>query len=116
MRRAAAILPIVLLAIAVGCGGSSHGGTKGDQAESSPFTYNASAPLHYVDRGVVNHGYPIAVHDVSFTSSGKRVDAMLAVPPGNGPFPGVVYLHGTAATAPSCSCRRRGWPPVASWR
>ena len=50
---------------------------------------------HYVDRGVVNHGYPIAVHDVSFTSSGKRVDAMLVVPPGKGPFPAVVYLHGT---------------------
>ena len=65
------------------------------QAESSPFAYDASAPLHYVDRGVVNHGYPIAVHDVSFTSSGKRVDAMLAVPPGKGPFPAVVYLHGT---------------------
>ena len=95
MRRAAAILPIVLLAIAAGCGGSPTGDTKGDQAESSPFTYDASAPLHYVDRGVVNHGYPIAVHDVSFTSSGKRVDAMLAVPPGKGPFPAVVYLHGT---------------------
>ena len=79
------------------CGvwGFTRGDTKGDQAESSPFTYDASAPLHYVDRGVVNHGYPIAVHDVSFTSSGKRVDAMLAVPPGKGPFPAVVYLHGT---------------------
>ena len=64
-------------------------------SESTPFSYDASAPLHYVDRGVVNHGYPIAVHDVSFTSSGQRVDAMLAVPPGKGPFPGVVYLHGT---------------------
>jgi dienelactone hydrolase len=95
MRRATAILPIVLLAIAAGCGGSPAGDTKGALAESSPFTYDASAPLHYVDRGVVNHGYPIAVHDVSFMSSGKRVDAMLAVPPGKGPFPAVVYLHGT---------------------
>src|SRR4051812_27340883 len=95
MRRAAAILPIVLLAIAAGCGGSPAGSTKNDQPDSSPFTYDASAPLQYVDRGVVNHGYPIAVHDVSFTSSGKRVDAMLALPPGKGPFPAVVYLHGT---------------------
>jgi dienelactone hydrolase len=96
MRRAAAILPIVLLAIAAGCGSSPAGGTKSDQAERSPFTYDASAPLHYVDRGVVNRGYPIAVHDVSFTSTGgRRVDAMLALPPGPGPFPAVVYLHGT---------------------
>jgi dienelactone hydrolase len=96
MRRAVAILPVVvLLAIAAGCGSSPDRGTESDQPESSPFTYNASAPLHYVDRGVVNHGYPIAVHDVSFTSAGRRVDAMLAVPPGKGPFPGVVYLHGT---------------------
>ena len=79
-----------IVAITGGCGGS-----KSDQAERSPFTYDASAPLHYVDRGVVNHGYPIAVHDVSFTSSGKRIDGMFVVPPGKGPFPAVVYLHGT---------------------
>ena len=96
MRRAAAILSVpVMLAIAAGCGGSHSDATKSNQSESSPFTYAASAPLHYVDRSVVNHGYPIAVHDVAFTSSGKRVDAMLVVPPGKGPFPAVVYLHGT---------------------
>ena len=58
-------------------------------ARSSPFAYDATAPLHYVDRGVVNHGYPIKVHDVSFTSAGRRVDGLLAVPPGKGPFPAV---------------------------
>jgi dienelactone hydrolase len=96
MRRAAAILPaVVLLAIAAGCGGSPSGGSQAQAPESSPFAYNASAPLDYTDRGVVNHGYPIAVHDVSYASGGKTVDAMLAVPPGKGPFPAVVYLHGT---------------------
>jgi dienelactone hydrolase len=88
--KALALL-VALLVVTAGCGASSH-----DIAEqSTPFAYDASAPLDYADHGVVNHGYPIAVHDVSFTSSGKRVDAMLVVPPGKGPFPAVVYLHGT---------------------
>jgi dienelactone hydrolase len=87
--KALALL-VALLIVTAGCGGSSH-----DKAEqSSPFTYDGSVPLGYVDRGVVNHGYPIAVHDVAYTSAGKRIDAMLVVPPGKGPFPGVVYLHG----------------------
>jgi dienelactone hydrolase len=88
--KALALL-VTLLVVTAGCGGSSH-----DTAEqSTPFAYDASAPLDYADHGVVNHGYPIVVHDVSFTSSGKRIDAMLAIPPGKGPFPAVVYLHGT---------------------
>lgn len=81
----------MVLAVAAGCGSSS----EAEPADTTPFAYDASAPLRYVDRGVVNHGYAIAVHDVSFTSAGKRIDAMLVVPPGKGPFPGVVYLHGT---------------------
>ena len=76
--------------VATGCGASKESGTS-----STPFSYDAGSDLHYVDRGVVNHGYPIAVHDVAYTSDGQRIDAMLAVPPGKGPFPGVVYLHGT---------------------
>jgi dienelactone hydrolase len=88
--KALALL-VALLVVTAGCGASSHEIAE----QSTPFAYDASAPLDYADHGVVNHGYPIAVHDVSFTSSGKRVDAMLVVPPGKGPFPAVVYLHGT---------------------
>ena len=88
--KALALL-VALLVVAAGCGGSSHNIAE----QSTPFAYDASAPLDYADHGVVNHGYPIVVHDVSFTSSGERVDAMLVVPPGKGPFPAVVYLHGT---------------------
>src|SRR4029079_12747654 len=84
------LLLAVVAVVATGCGAS-----KDKAAASSPFSYDASAPLNYADRGVVNHGYPIAVHDVSYTSGGKTIDAMLAVPPGKGPFPAVVYLHGT---------------------
>jgi dienelactone hydrolase len=43
----------------------------------------------------VNHGYPIKIRDVSFAGpDGERVAAYLIVPPGKGPFPAVIYLHG----------------------
>jgi dienelactone hydrolase len=78
-------------ALSAGCGGSN----SEPSSEPTPFDYDATAPLAYRDKGVVNHGYPIKVHDVSFTSGGRRVAALLAVPPGDGPFPGVLYLHGS---------------------
>lgn len=86
-------IAICAAAVAVaGCGGPS----STDRAEPGPFAYDTSAPLRYVDRGRVNHGYPIAVHDVSFAlPDGRRVSGLLVVPPGKGPFPGVVYLHGS---------------------
>ncbi len=44
----------------------------------------------------MNHNYPIKVHDITYTSAGgRKVDGLLAVPPGKGPFPAVVYLHGS---------------------
>jgi dienelactone hydrolase len=87
-------IAVILLAAAAGvagCGESTH-----DDAANPPFAYDASAPLHFVDRGRVNHDYPIAVDDVSYSlPDGHRVDGLLIVPPGRGPFPAVVYLHGS---------------------
>jgi dienelactone hydrolase len=85
------LILLVVAAGVVGCGGS-----RDKSVRPGPFAYDASAPLAYVDRGVVNHGYPIKVHDVTFTGAGgRKVDGLLAVPPGKGPFPAVVYLHGS---------------------
>ena len=90
MRRHALIL---LCAAALGgCGGS---GSDDQAARSDLYAYDASRPLEYRDAGVVNHGYPVKIHDVSYAGpNGERVAAFLAVPPGKGPFPAVVYLHG----------------------
>jgi len=97
----------MLLALASGCGGSgahvSSGAatavtTSGDARE---FAYDAAKPLGYVDHGRVNRrGYPIAVHAVSYAAGSDRLNAYLLLPPGRGPFPGVVYLHaaGTSST------------------
>ncbi len=90
MRALSAILAVLTMAT-VGCGGGGE-----QKVAESPFAYDTAAPLQYVDRGRVNKNYPIAVRDVSYaTPSGNRIDAMLVVPPGKGPFPGVVYLHGS---------------------
>ena len=71
---------------------------RGKTAATHPslFGYDRSAPLAFRDRGPVNHGYPIQVRDVSYASPrGGRVSAYLVVPPGKGPFPAVLYLHGS---------------------
>ena len=48
-----------------------------------------------VDRGRVNADSPIVVRDVSYASRGRRVRAFLVLPPGPGPFPAVIYAHGS---------------------
>jgi dienelactone hydrolase len=84
-------LAIAVLALS-GCGGG--GGAKAP-AQRSLFDYDHSAPLRFQDRGPINRGYPVQVRDVSYASpGGGRVTAFLVVPPGKGPFPGVLYLHG----------------------
>jgi dienelactone hydrolase len=89
MLRIGLALGVVLLAS--GCGGGKAAATR-----PSLFAYDRSAPLGLRDRGRVNRSYPIQVRDVSYTSPrGGRVSAFLVVPPGKGPFPGVLYLHGS---------------------
>ncbi len=88
-RGLGAGLAFALIALA-GCGGA---GTP------STFAYDRSAPLRFADAGVVNHNYPIRIHDVSFASARSgRVHAYLAVPPGKGPFPAVIWAHGSGGT------------------
>jgi len=82
-----------LLAAAAGCGGSgTH--RPAPRPAANPFSYDARQPLHFADRGRVNHGYPIAVRDVSYTSGRDRIAALLVLPPRRGRLPAVVYLHG----------------------
>ena len=84
-RSAALVVALVGLAVAAGAAAGAGG----------PFSYDAGQPLRFVDRGRVNHGYPIAVHDISYTSGKDRIDGLLVIPPRRGRLPAVVYLHGT---------------------
>lgn len=59
--------------------------------------YDASAPLDLVEEAPAElDADGISVQDVSWASpGGGRVSAWLVVPPGSGPFAGIVYLHGS---------------------
>ena len=70
--------------------------TPADGIPRLDFSYDASQPLAYDDRGRINkRSYPIAVHDVSFESGGSRVKGYLLLPPGEGRRPAVVFVHGS---------------------
>jgi dienelactone hydrolase len=107
--RIGATVAAVALAVAVaGCGGGGGGNTTTTSAGPTLFDYSASAPLGYRDAGVVPGTNP-KVHDVSFTSPrGGRVSGYLTVPPGKGPFPAVIFLHGSGGS-------RRNFVSEASW-
>ena len=79
----AALLGALALA---GCGGEGR--------DEGPFAYDDSRPLAFRDNGVVDPDYPVAVHNVSFDSAGDRIEAFLVVPPGAGPWPAAIYVHG----------------------
>jgi dienelactone hydrolase len=87
------VLVLVLAAAAAGCGGSTE-----PPRQQSPFEYDASQPLFFVDRGSVNEDASISVHDVSFTSGADRIDAYTVRPRKRGPRPGVVYVHGAGGS------------------
>jgi dienelactone hydrolase len=99
--NAAARSALVAIAacLAAGCGGgSAHRSDAPPQAKQQPrltFDYRTSAPIGYVDQGVVARDGSIAVHDVAFTSSGQRVDGYLVEQPGSGRRPAVVLVHGS---------------------
>jgi dienelactone hydrolase len=83
---------LAALCLLAGCGSSSA-------QTPSTFAYDRHESFDYVDKGVVNHGYPIKIHDVSFASARSgRVHAYLVVPPGKGPFPAVIWAHGSGVT------------------
>lgn len=87
LARGVAALSLGVVAMISGaCGGSGS-------ATAVAFPYDDSAPLDVVDTGVVNAGYPIAVHDVAYNSGDDRVEAYVIVPPGSGERPAVLYLH-----------------------
>jgi dienelactone hydrolase len=83
----AAALALALLLAVCGCGSESS---------ATPFDYDATAPLRFVDYGQVNDNNTISVRDVSFgIPDGRQVEGFLVIPSGVGPFPGAVFLHGS---------------------
>jgi fermentation-respiration switch protein FrsA (DUF1100 family) len=62
------------------------------------YDYDRSAPLELQETGVeVRDG--VSVHDISYASPrGGRVPGYLVVPPGAGPFAGIIFMHGAGGS------------------
>jgi dienelactone hydrolase len=92
------LLGLMLLLVLAGCGG---GGDGDDTAPAPPgrFDYDRNADVGFEDAGRVNRNYPIEIRQVSYASPGGRgrVTGFLVRPPGEGPFPAVLLMHGAAA-------------------
>lgn len=97
MLAARAVAPFAACAVIwAGCSGGDRAAPTQAPRPPSTATFDyASAPVSLVDRGRVNRNYPIEVRDVSYASGRRRVSAFLVVPPGRGPFPAVIYAHGS---------------------
>ena len=94
VRAAGAFLGLLFAALA-GCGGGDRDGEPASRpAAASLFSYDRSQPL-----GLEVEDGGGQVREISYASPrGGRVRGFLVVPPGRGPFPAVVYLHGAGGT------------------
>lgn len=98
MSGRALAAPALVVAVLAGCG-ESHANNELPRSLARLYAYDRGAPLRLRDHAVINPTYPIKVHDVDYASPrGGRVPAFLVVPPGKGPFPGVVFMHGSGGT------------------
>ena len=57
------------------------------------FSYNQKAPLNQEEAGI-EYRNGVSVHDISYAGLKEgRIRAYLVVPPGNGPFAGIIFVH-----------------------
>jgi dienelactone hydrolase len=121
VRRPNALLLALVLILLAGCGGSDGGGreatgsattagrTTTAAVEDDPYAYDASEPVRLRDLGRANDRSQLQVRDVVFAGAGgNAVTGYLLTPPGKGPFPAVVYLHGAGGS-------RADFVGIASW-
>lgn len=98
MRTATAAAALLACLLLAGCGGGRSAAPSAP-AKRGLFDYNRSAPLRLQDRGLINHGYPVGIRDVSYASPrGGRVPAYLVIPPVRGRRPAVIFMHGSGGS------------------
>jgi dienelactone hydrolase len=97
--RPGAVAVLCAVVVAAGCGGSKHAASTTTTPASGTlgFGYDAAVPLGFADKGVVLRDGGVAVHNVSYRSGGKRVEAFLVEGPGKHARPGIVLVHGGGA-------------------
>jgi dienelactone hydrolase len=73
---------------------ATSGSVSSGAAAQSPFAYDRSLPLDLEARRAGD-----AVREISFAApGGGRMRGLLVLPPGRGPFPAVLYLHGAGGS------------------
>jgi cephalosporin-C deacetylase-like acetyl esterase len=100
--------PIAILLVLTACASPGATGSVSPTSVPSPTatplpdlasltTYDPTSPLDLrLEAEPVDAGDGVSVQDVSWASpGGGRVTAWLVVPAGDGPFAGIVYLHGS---------------------
>jgi dienelactone hydrolase len=96
--RIVTVCTFVGVSLVSGCGATQPHAAQRPAPPAPPrlsFADGRSAPLGYIDRGVVERDGPAVVHDVSFASSGQRVPGYLVQRPDTMRRPGVVLVHGS---------------------
>src|SRR5215210_6541228 len=86
--------PLLAVLVLAACGGGSDDAGGKRPVSDDIYAYNASRPIARQDAGLAYKDYPIAIHDISFDGGKEPVPAFLLLPPGKGPYPAVIYLHG----------------------
>jgi uncharacterized protein len=96
VRSRARLLPLLALgALAAACGSSGQK-APADGPPRLDFAYDTTAPLRYADHGLVHSSTSTyTIHDVSYASGGRAVQAYLVVPNGSERRPAVVFVHGS---------------------
>jgi dienelactone hydrolase len=96
------VLWLAALAVAAGLAGCGQGKRTTTSALTPAgnrlaFDYDAAKPLRYLDKGIVLRNGGVTVHNVTFRSRGKEVEAFLVEGPGKQARPGIVLVHGGGA-------------------
>ncbi|HEX5579603.1 MAG TPA: acetylxylan esterase [Candidatus Limnocylindria bacterium] len=105
-RQSAALVTIAVLSIIAGAcsapdssdDGSASAPTVSPIPDAAALTaYDPATPLDVAEESAVRTlESGVEIHDISWASLGSdRVSAWLVLPPGDGPFAGLVYLHGS---------------------
>lgn len=103
MKAALLALALVLALSACGGGGGDSSTTSSSLGTATPgqlalYKYDTRASIGYRDKGALKFSkpYPVKFHDITYLSpKGGYVPGYLVTPPGKGPYPGVMLLHGS---------------------
>ncbi|MBZ0280159.1 MAG: hypothetical protein K8L97_05430 [Anaerolineae bacterium] len=103
MFKKALVLLIVLLATSLPLMAQEATPEPLPEELTAMFDYDQSAPLVITEASTETQMEDVTVKDIAYPSpvTGDPITAYLVVPPGEGPFPGVLYVHWYEPSSPT---------------